>query len=424
MSEKHGVPVDADGARIDFMTPDAIDETQLSSVAQALLKSVSDLVSDPDKRVFAVMDGSQFDDLPKLLKAANVSHRPLYRYAGGDYAVILGGPWLINPYQPALPATTDQTLAEEGADDISDEQLEARSTALSAQMVASLQAGDPTGGGMLPAHVNDDPALVIGRLRQVVMLSDGKPAAVFWTGENGLNSEHLYKHLRGLNRISVPKNWKDNQSPNEVSRVRNDEEVATAGEVWPSEHLTSAGQEMVIFRHADANVMMQMIPALDEAQLARLFGPATQIIFAPDKVWGGGVKRARQASSAQHHGKDVLTLSPVQIKNISLLRDDVSSQRISHYLERNASSHLRHLKQQDRDRWIASHMTEARSLGVRSEADLGRWCYLQAITKGQLMRQPGVVEYMRNGGEHTPDTKLRLLFRSVQTAASNSEVSS
>ncbi|MBD8688224.1 MULTISPECIES: hypothetical protein [unclassified Rhizobium] len=406
------------------MTPDAIDETQLSSVAQALLKSVSELVSDPDHRVYVAMDGSQFDDLPKLLKAANVSHRPLYRYGGGDYTVIVGGPWLIDPYQAALPKTIDQTLVDEGADYISDEDLEAHSAALSANMVSALEAGDATGGGMLPAQFSHAPGLVIERLRQIVALCDGKPAAVFWSGERSLNSEDLYKHLRGLNRISVPKNWKDNQSPNEVSRVRNDEEVATAGDVWPSEHLTSAGQEMVIFRHADANVMMQMIPALDEAQLARLFGPATQIIFAPDKVWGGGVKRARQASSAQHHGKDVLRLSPVQIKNISLLRDEVSSQRISHYLERNASSHLRHLKQQDRDRWIASHMTEARSLGVRSEADLGRWCYLQAIAKGQLMRQPGVVEYMRNGGEHAPDTKVRLLFRSVETAASNSEVSS
>lgn len=407
------------------MTPGAIDETQLSSVAQALLKSVADLASDPGQRVYAVMDGAQFDDLPRLLKAANVAHRPLYRYAGGDYAVILGGPWLIDPYQAAAPATADHTFADEDAtDDISDEQLEARSAALSAHMVSSLDAGDPTGGGMLQAQGSDDPASVIERLRQIVKLSDGKPAAVFWTGDNTLNSERLYKHLRGLNRISVPKAWKDNQAAHEGAPSSNGHELAAAGNNAPSEAHATAGQEMVIFRHADANVMMQMIPALDEAQLARLFGPARQIIFAPDEPWGGGVKRARQASPSHHQAKDVLTLTTIQIKNISLLRDDVSASRISHYLERNASSHLRHLNQQDRDQWIASHLTEARSLGVRSEADLARWCYLQAITKGQLTRQPGVVEYMRSGGEHTPDTKVRLLFRSLQAAASNSEVRS
>jgi len=83
------------------MVPDAIDERQLSSVAQALLKSVSELASDPDKRLYAVMDGSQFKDLPRLLKQADISHRPLYRYAGGDYTVIVGGPWLVDPYQTA-----------------------------------------------------------------------------------------------------------------------------------------------------------------------------------------------------------------------------------------------------------------------------------------------------------------------------------
>lgn len=405
------------------MTPGAVDETQLSSVAQALLKSVSEIASDPDKRVYVVMDGSQFYDLPRLLKAVNVSHRPLYRYAGGDYAVIVGGPWLIDPYQSALPATTDLTLVIEGAGEISDEQLEAHSAALSARMVSALKAGDATGGGMLPGEERHDAGLIIERLRQIVALCDGKPAAVFWAGESSLNSEHLYKHLRGLNRISVPKVWKDSRSTHEESRVRIEEELPAAGEDALIEDATNGGQEMVIFRHADANVLMQTIPVLDEVQVARLFGPAIQLIFTPDSVWSGGVKRARKASSSEYHGKEMLTLTSTQMRTISLSRDDLSRRRISDYLERNASHHLAHLNVQERDRWLATNVSEARSLGVRSEADLARWCYLQAITKGQFIHQPGVIEYMRSGGENTSDQKIRLLFRSVQSAANKAEAS-
>ena len=41
----------------------------------------------------------------------------------------------------------------------------------------------------------------------------------------------------------------------------------------------------MLFRHGDANVMAQVLPALDGPQFARLFGPATAICFAPDPQW-------------------------------------------------------------------------------------------------------------------------------------------
>lgn len=54
---------------------------------------------------------------------------------------------------------------------------------------------------------------------------------------------------------------------------------------------------------------------------------------------------------------------------------------------------------------------------MRSEADLGRWCYLQVITGGRLTQQPGVSDYMMSKGEATPDEKVRLLLRSVSAAS-------
>ncbi|KXG85088.1 hypothetical protein [Agrobacterium bohemicum] len=384
------------------MTPDAVDETQLSSVAQALLKSVSELVSDPDQRVYVVMDGSQFDDLPKLFKAANVFHRPLYRYAGGDYAIIVGGPWLIDPYQAALPATTDQRMVDEGADDISDEELEAHSAALSAQMVASLEAGDPTGGGMLPVDAGHAPALVIERLRHVVKLTDGKPAAVFWSGASSLSSEHLYKHLRGLNRISVPKVWKDNQPTHEGPRVRNEEEFTAAGEDAPLEDLTNGGQEMVIFRHADANVMMQTIPALDEVQLARLFGPATQLIFAPDLVWGGGVKRARHAANIKPP-LGALQFDPAAMQVMSAARLEVSRQRVMAYL-READPENNKLSDADLRKKTLFYELDGKEMGLRSEGAHARWAFLMSSTDGQIGQEQDIRKAVKTSAD--PDQTL------------------
>lgn len=384
------------------MTPDAIDETQLSSVAQALLKSVSEIASDPDHRVYVVMDGSQFDDLPKLLKAANVSHRPLYRYAGGDYAVIVGGPWLIDPYQAALPKTIDQTLVDEGADDISDEELEAHSAALSANMVSALEAGDATGGGMLPAQFSHDPGLVIERLRQIVMLCDGKPAAVFWAGERSLINEHLYKHLRGLNRISVPKVWKDNQLTHERPRVRNEDEFSAAGDDVPREDLTNGGQEMVIFRHADANVMMQTIPALDEVQIARLFGPATQLIFAPGLVWGGGVKRARHAANIKPP-LGSLQFDPAAMQAMSAARLEVSRQRVMAYL-READPENNKLSDADLRKKTSFYEADGKEMGLRSEGAHARWAFLMSSTDGEIGQEQEIRKAVKSSAD--PDQTL------------------
>ncbi|MFF2321974.1 hypothetical protein ACFVTJ_13050 [Agrobacterium sp. NPDC058088] len=398
------------------MLPEPTDERQQDTASQALLKAVCELAANPEKRVYAVMDGSQYSDLPQLLKEANVAHRPLYRYASDDYDVILGGPWLVDPYQAAIscsagaPSSTDEV-----EDDLSEEVLQTRSAALSAKMMLSLQEGDPTGGGMLPVPEGDK-VKVEERLRKIVLLSQGKPAVVFWSGENDLASERLYRHLRGLNRIFVPKTWRGPDVSDELLRSEK-ASPAAEGDLSASESGTFAAYEPFIFRHADANVMMQIIPVLDEAQLSHLFGPATQLLFAPGHEWGGGVKRARMAVSSDRPLGEPILMSQDMMASVSETRDQASRHKISGYLERNAGDHLKGMGEEERDIWIRSHIREARSLGVRSEAGLGRWCYLQAITGGRLTQQPGVTDYMTGGGEGTPDEKVRLLLKSVRAAA-------
>lgn len=412
MSTEHGFSVDADGARVDPMVPDAIDERQLSSVAQALLKTVSEPVSDPAQRVYAVMDGSQFNDLPRLLQQADVSHRPLYRYAGGDYAVIVGGPWLVDPYHAAL-SFSDATFHHDDADgDLSDEELHSRSAALSVEMVSSLEAGDPTGSGMLPMQ-DVDPAPVLERLKKIIELSDGKPALVFWSGCSDLNVEALYRHLRGLNRISVPTMWRGNQVVGEEACVRNEEEFAAAGDHLPAEDLTSSGRETVIFRHSDANVMMQTIPALDEVQVARLFGPATQLVFAPDKAWGGGVKRAqRQANISAPPGPLKFDRAAMQMMSASRL--EASRQRVLAYL-REVDPGVEETPDPQLMKTVIKYEQSGSKLGIESERAHMKWAYLMSITNG-LVNNSAVKQYFDNHAGHPDDAVDDILDELDQAA--------
>lgn len=397
------------------MLRDPSDERPQETASQALLKAVCELVANAQKRVYAVMDGSQYSDLPQLLKEANIAHRPLYRYAGGDYNVVLGGPWLIDPYQSATPPFIGTSpLTDE--DDLSEEVLAARSAVLSAEMVSSLQAGDPTGGGLLPAP-DADVARVEERLQNIMSISESKPGVVFWSGEGDFEAEQLYRHLRGLNRILVPKGPNGEEVSKKMMEGGSENAHAAALDHPSPEDVVPGRYEPLIFRHADASVMMQIIPALDETQLDNLFGPATQLLFAPGGEWGGGVKRARRASSLDRPRRGPLILSNDMIASISEVRNRVSRRRISDYLQRHAADHLKDMNERERDIWIRSQIREARSLGVRSEADLGRWCYLQAITGGRLTHQPGVTDYMMSKGEGTSDEKVRLLLKSVRAAA-------
>ena len=382
------------------MTPDAVDESQLSSVAQALLKSVSEIASDPDKRVYAVMDGSQFNDLPRLLKQADISHRPLYRSAGGDPTVIVGGPWLVDPYQTALPNWMGETPSEDaGEDDVSEVELEARSKALSAQMVAALEAGDPTGGGMLPGQ-ESDPALLFERLRKVIALSDGKPALVFWSGDGEFTGEKLYRHLRGLNRISVPKTGKDDHGSSDIDADTIDGEASRQGHT-------------VIFRHADANVMMQIIPALDEVQVARLFGPASRIIFAPETAFGGGVKRAKKKSNVSVI-QGVLQLTTEDLEIMGEIRAEASRRRRIDVFRRSAPHLLTGKDDHEALLFMEQHERQARSYGLTTERGFFQWTYLMGASDGRFIESPEIRAHLKS---ENPDGRLNDVMRLMASAA-------
>ncbi|MCO6391657.1 hypothetical protein GTW25_11505 [Aliihoeflea aestuarii] len=271
---------------------EATKDDPLAKSDRALLVHLSKLASDPGNRIFAVMDGAFFNDIGSELRDAGITRRPLYRY-GGNYSVVVGGPWLVNPYRDNSAGNPDRAVnspawmvinEEERASGKSDAEIYAE------RMNASLEVGDPTGGGMVPTDDMDNIDAVVSRFETLLLLSSGKPGPVFWVGDAALTEEAIYGHLRRLNKVEVPRGQTGTggEMIGELSKA-----AATTSEIGPSEQAET--YELVIFRHADANVMAQILPALSELQLARLFGPCHQILFAPEPDWGGGVQRARKA---------------------------------------------------------------------------------------------------------------------------------
>lgn len=397
------------------MGTEANSESGMSSVAQALSKAISELCEADDKRIYAVMDGSQFENLPRLLKNADVAHRPLYRYAGGDYSVILGGPWLIDPYHASVPPTSLEPMSDGDDGDVSDEVLAERSAALTEMMVEWLKSGDATGGGMLPGMVAD-PSVVVARLRAMIALSDGKPALVFWSGDNKLDAETLYRHLRGLNTIRVPKSDRDDGNP-QMQGAGDLRDIAVAAEEdVTSDRLSVPGYERLIFRHADANVLMQVIPVLDEAQVATLFGPAEQIIFAPDSAWGGGLKRARKGTDVPP--QSVLSLTRKNIEAMSDIRLEASRRkRVS--LFRNSTPHLLDgLNDEQALICMERYEQQARAHGLRTERGFYQWTYLMSASEGRFIQSPEIRDHLKGGN---PDKRLDEMMGFMANAAANGE---
>lgn len=381
------------------------DQTELSATGQALLARLREISQQPDRRLFVVMDGARFDNLPVLLRAADVAHRPLYRHAGGDYSIVTGGPWLVDPSRPAVSPLSGMAQGDDAEPedaDLSEEALEARSARLSEQMMAALASGDSTGGGILAGDVPPEADNVISRLEKILRVSANKAAIVFWLGDETLTEDNLYRHLRGINRIIIPRTAASDELSD--SRV----ELMAAGDGADEGPLSG---EMVIFRHADPNVMVQLFPGLDEGQAARLFGPATEILFAPEQNWGGGVKRGRRPADIPMPSGH-LRLVDDNIDQIRALRLKTMREMRVRYLQKCCADELGDAAPDAlADHVLVSEQTGKR-LGLVSEAAHCRWAYLMFATRGQIAASPDVARYIRDGGS-TPDRQVGLVMKST-----------
>jgi hypothetical protein len=353
-----------------------------------MLEALRRIAVDPGQRVYVLMDGARFDDLPRMLASAGLSHRSLYRNVQ-DAELVRAGPWLVDPYR--LP---DPGLNAWGGLPTSDGDGASAEDAVATDTEAALKDVSGSGDGMDWAGTEPS-ANPFAQLQQIAAIAADLPAAIFWIGDADLSQAKFWRHLRTLNMALIPKGYGEDDPP----------PLEPGGET----------HDALMFRHADGNVLAEVLPVLDGAQFSRVFGPAKALMFlAPDHPASDGstVRRALLPDDAPPAPPGMLKLSMEQMLGIEEIRFERLQKRTTEYLRRVGADKLEGRKEaalrRDTDIWLKSGM----AYGVKSECALWQWSYLQLYTRGQLTQVPGLDDYMRRGPGH-PNDKVDLIMSSA-----------
>ena len=254
--------------------------------------------------VFAVLDGAQFDDLPDLLLEGGFEHRPLYTARGQQGRKFdLTAPQLILLHRNRTSARPD---------DVGDISL-----------------------------TRPDSALNLSLLDRLLEVVANRPI-VFWECAQG--EEALFKHLRSINMVRLAR---DGDAENfDPALQRTSEEVDGAEELDEVGHDDQITKEppLVLFRHADANALTYVLPALDPPTLARLHGPANSIVLVrntPGPIGSGIIASTRPHEQTQSSGPLVIGVS--ETRRIEENMEDASTWETVEFLRDNLDEPIDHL---------------------------------------------------------------------------------
>lgn len=252
-----------------------------------------------NKRIFLVVDGSFYPNIRPMLNKAGLVHRALYKSTGaGDVAA--GGPRLINPYQGLPdPLLMQKRMMGENGEACSPAGLSER---LAKDVAEAVAAGDPTGNGLLPYDNYADHYMALNRIEHLIRLLDGNLQGVIaWCGE-ALTSDKLYRHLRTLNQIMMPRNENATQHARGYA-VLHDDNMALS-----------------TFRHADGNVIAQLVRVLQPRQFDCFLGSAERVYFEPSGFWESGANEFGRKGKAGQVATRTLHLTPQNLSDIANIR--------------------------------------------------------------------------------------------------------
>lgn len=445
----------------DGNTPDAErlgPSRTLEDARRALATEIKELLVDASCRVFALVDGAQFEDLPAQLEDAGLAYRSLY-FSRVPRNRMLAGPWLVDFYRAPLDddylldrgddagertfageERTTITDASRNPDDLSMEGLQSRADQLAEQMRAALDLGDTTGGGVLPPGGELEigvPAPLFGIEAQVdkfMKILGDRPAAVFWAGDESLTQSAIWKQGRTLNRVVIPRRfiaagWEGIELPDEVpaedlfDREEHTNLEGLAPTLPPPPPSVPEQYVGVTFRHTDGNVLAEVLPVLSPEELARVMGPARFLMFcapdhpAPDTQSAFWVVGRPQPSGPTPVG--FLRFSPSQMNAIRVTRIRRSRQRIARFLKRNIPDFIDPFSDSEIESIVIESETSGRRLGLHSEAAHMRWAYLMMLSNCQVAKAPEAVEFIRNDPD--PDRAMRVLVEDTIAALQRGE---
>jgi len=203
-------------------------------------------------------------------------------------------------------------------------------------------------------------------------------ACVFWHCNAG--GDILYHHLRSLNKIIVPQ---------EQDGI-----------------ISATATETVLFRHADANVMAQIMPALNMAELSRLLGSAELILARPSNEWNHGLLyTTRSPNMSEPHHSGFLQLSPQSYQKITLNRHQGIINKIEIFLNKvtaHSKPHTQEIKRIARESFV-----EAYKNGIRTQPGFYSWAYFYYEFGEPFGNEPELREYLASGKGKSKDELLK-----------------
>lgn len=213
-------------------------------------------------------------------------------------------------------------------------------------------------------------------------LAIAQPCAVFWSCAEGEMA--LWRHLRTINEVLIPL------------------EDAEGG-AQPA----GPAYERVMFRHWDPNVLAAVMPQLDVAQFARVFGPAGYILMNATDT--GGLKRVpRPENLPPPHGP--LRIRAEQTEGVANVMVRVSRLRDISYLRRAASENSRKFSDSEMVQHVEQSLEAGRELGLKSKKAHWKWSYLMLPTNGGIGTAPRVRSVFASS-PYDADTTLDIIMR-------------
>lgn len=207
----------------------------------------------------------------------------------------------------------------------------------------------------------DDPSIASGphlvhptgprQIARIRALTDAFPACVWWCWPDMPNAgEAIHRHLRSLAMAEIP-----------VDRF----DAATDHD---EQH---DGWEAVLLRHGDANVMMDLLPILYDAQIARVFGDAEAIMIAAPQY--GTIRTFERPAGLPPPERSMLRLDHAQYEAFGERRLEALRPIVEDYLVRALPQCRAEQGSPDFDDGIMYLLRLGRSHGLRAVRAYCRW---------------------------------------------------
>lgn len=314
------------------------------------------IAADPARRVYAVVDGALFDDLPTRLSVSGLAYRSTWCDVE-DYDVMAAAPFLIDPY--VMPHLFLPTAGEAG------------SRGAAREAPGSEEPAEATG---TPYPAN--PVIQLGIVCDVIAPCPN--GAVFWIGTRSLTAERMFKQARSLNRVLIPRAFAGDAFAGGPAFGADVGETASA-DADPGRTHTD-----VMFRHGDGNVLAEVLPVLGAAQFTRLFGPARAVTFLapghPSPSSGSPLRRALRPADAPAPPAGLLRLDEAQMEGVEEARASSFRAEIAAHLREVAGDELVEVNDEALGAMSARYDRSGDAFGFEWTRSYLNWAYVNAVT--------------------------------------------